>query len=198
MVDKFDIILIGIYSLFTVLRSNYRRKSRINDSYIIEDRENHIDQIILFGLITTEVITFFLYIFFPMSLSWADIPKAEAIQWIGAVIGISALALFYWVHTTLGQFFSSKLQILQDHKLITTGPYKFVRYPMYTAFMLLHLAVYFLTMNWFIVLTWTIGLTLLIATRIKKEENLLLKKFGTEYEEYKNKTSRFVPLRIIK
>jgi protein-S-isoprenylcysteine O-methyltransferase Ste14 len=61
------------------------------------------------------------------------------------------------------------------------------------AFYLLHIAAFFLTANWFIGLTWTISLTAVIAMRVKKEESMMIDKFGDKYRLYMERTGRFLP-----
>eukprot|EP01133_Synstelium_polycarpum_P028914 gene28914-35242_t len=58
---------------------------------------------------------------------------------LGILTGIAALLLFRLTHKALGQMWSVSLQLKQDHKLITTGIYKRLRHPMYTAFWLMAL-----------------------------------------------------------
>ena len=77
--------------------------------------------------------------------------------------------------------------------LVTDGPYRWIRHPMYTAFYVLHIAVFFLTANWFIGLTWLAGLTIIIVLRVKREEAMLLARFGDKYNSYMERTGRFLP-----
>ncbi len=64
---------------------------------------------------------------------------------------------------------------------------------MYSAFYLLHIAVFFLTANWFIGVTWLAGLTITIRLRVRREEEMLLERFGGQYGSYMERTGRFVP-----
>jgi protein-S-isoprenylcysteine O-methyltransferase Ste14 len=64
---------------------------------------------------------------------------------------------------------------------------------MYTAFFLLHIAAFLLTANWFIGVTWIAGLTAIIFLRIRREEEMLLARFGEAYKSYMENTGRFLP-----
>lgn len=64
---------------------------------------------------------------------------------------------------------------------------------MYTAFYVLHIAVFFLTANWFIGVTWLAGLTVILLLRVKREEAMLLARFGDQYGTYMERTGRFLP-----
>jgi protein-S-isoprenylcysteine O-methyltransferase Ste14 len=108
-------------------------------------------------------------------------------------MAITALLWFIWIHHSLGNNLSVRLRIKESQELVTDGPYRWIRHPMYSAFYLLHLAVFFLTANWFIGVTWVAGLTYIILLRVKREEAMLLAEFGKKYSSYMEHTGRFLP-----
>ena len=80
-----------------------------------------------------------------------------------------------------------------EQTLITDGPYRIVRHPIYTAFIFILGSTLLISANWLIGLTW-IGMTILeIVSRIHFEENLMLEYFGDQYREYMNRTGRLLP-----
>jgi protein-S-isoprenylcysteine O-methyltransferase Ste14 len=189
---SFKIALIIIYTAFTIIRINFGRLSRKTNKEV-ERRINQIDQILLGIFITYEVITFILIIAYPSSTDWATFEMPLWLSIIGVIIGVMSLFLFVWVHLSLGKFFTYKIQIVKNQELIRKGPYKYVRHPMYSAFILLHISVILITYNWFIASTWSFGLFVVLIFRIKKEEELLLEKFGERYSAYMKETGRFLP-----
>lgn len=60
-------------------------------------------------------------------------------------------------------------------------------------FRLVFVAVFLLTENWFIGGFFLGALTLIVATRLKREEQVMLEKFGDEYRTYMQQTGRFLP-----
>ena len=68
-----------------------------------------------------------------------------------------------------------------------------VRHPMYTAFILLGIGLFFLSGNWLIDGAWLAATGLVIATRMPEEEAMLAEQFGKGYEDYKIRTGRFLP-----
>lgn len=192
---RFLWIICAIYSFYTLLRIKYRKNSHRKEK-IIEQYEKQRGILYLNWLIIYEVLTFIifaLWTLFNASTVPFNLVIAETWRWIGVIIGILALLLFYWVHYSLGVNFSPHLEVKQDQVLIQLGPYKWVRHPMYTAFFLLHLAVFVISTNYFLGISWMLGLFSLIMYRIPKEEDMMLKKFGNQYEEYMKKTTRFLP-----
>jgi protein-S-isoprenylcysteine O-methyltransferase Ste14 len=189
----FKVILISLYSLFTILRITFSRISKRNNTEA-EIKESRIRLTFLQLYIAITVIIFFLYIFFDHWFSWGQIPKyPEFVSWIGFSFGLLSLGMFFWVHLFLYNNFSYTLKIYQNHKLITTGPYKVIRHPMYTAFLIFHSSIFLITGNWFIGIIWIIGLLFVFLIRIRKEEKMLIEAFGDEYKEYIQKTGILFP-----
>lgn len=186
------VILVTVYLLFSIIRIEYYRKSKkAGFKTVIEERKKYPIWLSIFICYT--VFTFFIYILFPRALAWAMLPLPLWLRLFGAFLALVALLWFVWIHRSLGSNLSVRLQIKDSQKLVTDGPYRLIRHPMYTAFYVLHIAVFFLTANWFIGATWLAGLTVIILLRVKREEVMLLARFGDQYNSYMQRTGRFLP-----
>ena len=127
---------------------------------------------------------------FPSPLDRQLIP---AVAVLGVVILCGALLLFFRSHADLGRNWSISLQIRNEHRLVTTGIYRFIRHPMYSSFFLLAIAQFMLLPNWFAGTTGLIGTGLLYAFRVRQEERMMVERFGAEYRDYMAHTGRLVP-----
>lgn len=189
----FRFVLIAVFCLFSIMRIRYYRLAkRAGYRTVIEESLKY--SILLSVLICYEVFTFFVYLFVPEWVTWASFSLPLWLRSAGSSLVVLALGMFLWVHRSLGLHFSNTLRIKDRHAVVTSGPYQLVRHPMYTAFFLLHISVFFLTGNAFIGLTWTLGLTLIVILRVKREEAMLVAHFGDEYASYMERTGRFLPL----
>jgi len=77
--------------------------------------------------------------------------------------------------------------------LVTTGPYKYIRHPLYSAFiysMTGLLALWF--ESWFLLFS-VVVLALIWSFLVQKEEQYMLDKFGKTYRDYIEKTGQFLP-----
>lgn len=103
-----------------------------------------------------------------------------------------ATGLYLWTHWHLGRHWSPRMSIRLDHQVITTGPYRWVRHPLYALNFLLFLGAFGMTANW---LVGAVGIvsSSLIAGRAGEEEAMLLEHFGEPYASYMKRTGRFLP-----
>lgn len=133
------------------------------------------------------------YVFFPGWIGWAALPFPEPVRWAGIAVGMMALALFVWAHRSLGTNFTIFLSIREEHNLVTEGPYRYIRHPIYTVFLLLGLCYFLASANALLALCWIGGGALFFRWRIPREEALLLDTFGESYQLYMERTNRLFP-----
>jgi protein-S-isoprenylcysteine O-methyltransferase Ste14 len=133
------------------------------------------------------------YAFFPSFLAWAAFSLPAGVRWIGTGITGAALLLLAWVQWSLGKNFGTTLHLHQGHSLVTGGPYRWVRHPMYSALFLLGVGFLLLTANWAVGVPLIVALSILVVVRVGNEEALMIEQFGDEYRAYMQQTGRFLP-----
>ena len=112
---------------------------------------------------------------------------------LGLLAALLALVLFRLTHKALGKMWSVSLDIREKHKLVTSGIYRRVRHPMYSAFWTMALAQALLVPNWFAGPAGLIGFGILFAARVAPEERMMEEAFGDEYRAYRARTARIIP-----
>jgi len=133
------------------------------------------------------------YLAKPEWLAWAAIPLRPWLRWAGFVLGIASLALLAWVHHELGRNFSGTLHLRAEHTLVTSGPYRWARHPMYTAFYGLGLAFLLVPANWLLGGIVLLSVTAVMISRVNKEDALMAERFGQQYRAWAAHTGRFLP-----
>jgi protein-S-isoprenylcysteine O-methyltransferase Ste14 len=126
----------------------------------------------------------------PAFASYAPSPLLFA---LGIVVAAGSLAMFRLTHKALGRMWSVSLQLKEEHKLVTSGIYRRLRHPMYTAFWMMALAQALLLPNWIAGLSGMVGFGFLFFSRIGPEERMMEEAFGEEYRAYKARTQRVIP-----
>jgi protein-S-isoprenylcysteine O-methyltransferase Ste14 len=132
------------------------------------------------------------YLINPHWMAWSKIGLPEWTRWLGVVIGILCVIGIYWLFSSIGSGITPTSATRKQHALVTSGPYRWVRHPLYTVGSSLFVAFGMMADNWFIA-----GLGILVfilmAVRTPREEANLIEKFGDEYREYMKRTGRFFP-----
>jgi protein-S-isoprenylcysteine O-methyltransferase Ste14 len=129
--------------------------------------------------------------------AWCDrhdrwLLDGDAARWAGVFLFVAGGALRLWPVFVLGRRFSALVAIQEDHALVTTGPYRWIRHPSYLGALLN-------ATGWVLVFRSALGLlvvgfvTALVVARIRTEEAMLESEFGTEYEAYRRRTWRLLP-----
>lgn len=129
-------------------------------------------------------------------LAFARLPDGD----IGAVrfaagIGLMwlGIALRQWSVATLKGFFRTTVMLQADHRLVTTGPYRWLRNPSYTGVVITVLGQGLTFGNWVALLVLVGGVTGALAWRIAVETRALRGHFGAEYEAYAKRSWALIP-----
>jgi protein-S-isoprenylcysteine O-methyltransferase Ste14 len=132
------------------------------------------------------------YLINPAWMAWSKVGLPEWVRWLGVVIGVLCVFGIYWLFSSIGSGITPTSGTRKEHKLVTSGPYRWVRHPLYTVGSSMFLAFGMMADNWFVAL---LGILAFIgmAIRTPKEEANLIEKFGDEYRDYMKRTGRFFP-----
>jgi protein-S-isoprenylcysteine O-methyltransferase Ste14 len=111
----------------------------------------------------------------------------------GALLGVAGAILVLRSRTELGQAWSLVPKADQDTGLVTTGPYRLVRHPIYLGFTLLTVGEALAFGSWPALMTVLCGILPTFAWRARAEEKLLSRTFGACYAVYRRRTKMIVP-----
>ena len=119
-----------------------------------------------------------------------QLPSSIYVQFVGVVLTVAGYVLFVWSVRARGRF-SVSWAMPVDQKLVTWGPYRFVRHPSYSGYFLMFT-------GFFLVWSGVLAVFPLFAIygyyRVSVvEEEFLVKRFGDVYREYQSRTGRFFP-----
>lgn len=134
----------------------------------------------------------FVYLINPAWMSWAKVGLPDWTRWLGVGIGILCTMGIYWLFTSIGSGITPTSATRKEHKLVTSGIYRWVRHPLYTIGSSMFVAFGMMADNWFIAFFGVLTF-ILMAIRTPKEEASLIEKFGDEYRAYMKLTGRFLP-----
>jgi protein-S-isoprenylcysteine O-methyltransferase Ste14 len=132
------------------------------------------------------------FLIYPPLVAWGQLDLPLWLRWAG--LGLMALMApaVYWLFSNLGDNVTSTVSIREQHRLVTSGPYRYIRHPLYTFGYLVFTGASLAAANWFIFAMLTLAMTALFE-RTKQEEANLLARFGDEYAAYMQRTGRYLP-----
>lgn len=133
------------------------------------------------------------WMFWPHSLTWMYLAIPVTLRWTAVGLLLPTLGFFAASFRSLGANYRGGVGLYPAHTLVTTGPYQYIRHPIYVAFIAIMGLVLLISANWVLGVS---GLLLVIgiaAARIPVEERQLQERFGAEWEAYRTRTGSIVP-----
>lgn len=188
----FHLTFVVTFLAFTAIRAYYHRLAAATQGKI-EYREGKLHTALRLVVGIPFMAIFFGYIIWPGLAGWAVLTLPVWARWAGTFFCILSLPLIVWVQRALGSNFSTTLHVREGHTLVTRGPYRWVRHPMYSVLFVQLVGILLLTANGLIGGVPLLAFLLIVVTRLKNEEATMIEKFGDEYRQYMQRTGRFLP-----
>jgi protein-S-isoprenylcysteine O-methyltransferase Ste14 len=157
-----------------------------------DSRGKLVASVLLFLIAQIWVMGSFIYLIRPSSMDWSHFNLPSWLRWAGAIIMGLGMALEFSTQLYLGKNYSTTLHISEEQTLVTSGPYRQIRHPMYTALLAVGIGIGLLSRSWYFLLPF-IAAGIVIAFRIRREEEALVEKFGEVYVKYVKTTGMFFP-----
>jgi protein-S-isoprenylcysteine O-methyltransferase Ste14 len=118
-------------------------------------------------------------------------PSHTLVAYAGVLLCAAGIAFAIWARSHLGRNWSPTPSLKAEHELITTGPYRLVRHPIYTGmlFALLGNTLVFGARSLILV----VAFVAIVARRVRLEERLMMQQFPEQYPEYRERTKAVIP-----
>jgi protein-S-isoprenylcysteine O-methyltransferase Ste14 len=126
--------------------------------------------------------------------AWAFPPRWQLPLFVTGVLMIvlgSLLRRYCW--RTLGEYFTGDVKARADQPVISSGPYRWVRHPSYTAGMVMFIGIGLALGSWLSFVLLTIATIATYGYRVTVEERVLLETIGEPYRNFMKERKRFIP-----
>jgi protein-S-isoprenylcysteine O-methyltransferase Ste14 len=127
----------------------------------------------------------------------AIVPIPRAAEVVLAVLTVAMAVASVWLVNAasrrLGKQWALAARLVEGHDLISDGPYRLVRNPIYTGMLGLLLATGLAMSRWTTLLAASAVFAAGTLIRIRSEENLLRQAFGAAFDEYARKVPALIP-----
>jgi len=152
------------------------------------DRETHLGQ--SFGLMFAIIAAFLLpHLSIFRFVNFA--PVNVTLDIIGAILCAAGGIFLVWARQTLGKNWSQTVSAKHGHELVTSGPYRYIRHPMYAGGLIAAVGSAIVCGGAFVFLLVILGAVFL--WRVGAEDKLMMQQFPREYPEYKKRTKALIP-----
>ncbi len=132
---------------------------------------------------------------FPMPRGWLTLrilPRGEIWYWLGLAMTIAGLGFACWARVHLGRNWSGVVEVKQDHELVRSGPYGWVRHPIYAGLFLACLGSAVALGQ----LAGLLGVALILLSflpKLRREERFMAAEFPDAYPAYRQQVRALVP-----
>jgi protein-S-isoprenylcysteine O-methyltransferase Ste14 len=116
---------------------------------------------------------------------------SPAIRALGVMLCVAGIAFAIWARRYLGRNWGMPMSLREGHELITTGPYAYVRHPIYSGILLAQLGSFLAGREWWLALF--VACAIYFIYSAVTEEKLMAHEFPTEFQNYKQRTKMLVP-----
>jgi protein-S-isoprenylcysteine O-methyltransferase Ste14 len=184
----FIVILVTAFGI-----SGYFRRRARQSGAIPRSREGGAMVLLRLAFALPFFLAMVAYALNPRWMAWAALPLPTAARVAGILVGLAMLPLLLWVFRSIGRNISETTLTKSDHELVTHGPYRWVRHPLYSAATVAFVALGVIAANAFIIAFALVifgGMALLVVPR---EEAELSAKFGAAYQDYRRRTGGLFP-----
>jgi len=123
---------------------------------------------------------------------WERSPQPWQVA-LSIVLFVLASLLSWSGARALGRQWRIDAGLSADHELVMSGPYRFVRHPIYTSLLCILLGTGFLITPWRLLLPAILLFVIGTEIRVRIEDNLLASQFGDRFSEYKKHVPAYIP-----
>jgi protein-S-isoprenylcysteine O-methyltransferase Ste14 len=196
----FRISFVILWAIFGVVRVYYGRKTKTHESLVgikekLSTAEKEVGREFMFLTALIAVIGgagLILYLLAPPWWTWTRLPLGQWTQWLGIIVAIPPIFYLVWVHRHLDRQWSIALELQGDHKLITSGPYKRIRHPMYLGIFIYTIGLILISSDFLVFIFFAFSIWANYR-RIPQEEQMMIDQFGDEYREYMKHSGKLLP-----
>ena len=141
-----------------------------------------------FGLLSKECQEWFPYAW----LFGTFAPHTEAILNAALLLTVLGCGFAIWARVTLGANWSGRVTVKEGHELVTRGPYRIARHPIYTGILLALVGTALAVGEWRGIVA-IVVIAMAFVLKISQEERMMMQTFPAAYPEYRQRVKALVP-----
>jgi len=184
------LLLLGCSFLISGL---YRKRAREEKGFIKRQEEGSLVLALRLAAATPLLLMAILNIFVPEWMTWSKTNLPTWLRIVGISLTLVSVLWLWWVFHTIGSNITETVLTKDSQELITSGPYHWIRHPLYTGALLFIFSLSLVFEDWVIFFFSLAGLLAFRLLVIPAEEEQLMEAFGEDYECYQSRTGSMLP-----
>jgi protein-S-isoprenylcysteine O-methyltransferase Ste14 len=186
-------IFLFVFLSSIAISGYYRKRARRSGDVIPRRAEGAFVLLIRMGAALLVAASFLTYPFAPARLAWSSLSLPTWLRWGAVAVALACLPAVWWVLVSIGENISETVLTKANHRLVTHGPYRWIRHPLYAVALVELLSLALIAGSWYLLLLACAGILVFRIAVIPKEEENLVRAFGNAYQEYKRHTGALLP-----
>lgn len=142
------------------------------------------------------IVSFIMVSLFSVSIGFSTLTDTRQqlfFRWIGLAFYITGIFLRYWGISQLRHQFTRHVVVRPADKIVSSGPYRFLRHPLYTGLLFITFGFSLYFIHWIVATVGTFFMIFALLWRIRIEEKMLTSHFGKDYETWAKARKRLIP-----
>lgn len=184
------LLLLGCLFLISGL---YRKRGSEGKETSEKQEEDTLGVALRLAAATPLLLMTILNIFVPEWMTWSKTNLPNWLRIVGISLTLVSFLWLWWVFHTIGSNVSKTVLTKDSQVLVTSGPYRWIRHPLYTGALLFIFSLSLVFEDWVIFFIFLAGLLAFRLLVIPAEEEQLLEAFGEDYEGYQSRTGALLP-----
>lgn len=189
----YKLAILVIFAITLAISGSYRLRARRLAGTISRRAESAGLRLVRVGLSLPMLFALIAIFLRPQWIEWARLPLPTWARLGGVVLGLCSALLTWWVMRNLGSNVSETVLTKPGQNLVTTGPYRFVRHPLYTVGLLSLVSIGLIAESGFILGFVILGGLAFSSIIIPREEAELIARFGDDYRDYRRHSGALLP-----
>lgn len=189
----FRVVFFFVLASTFAISGAYRKRARDEGEAIARREEGATALILRMAFALPLLAVLLLYIFYPQAIAWSQFNLALWLRVLGAIFATACIPIILLVFRNIGANISETVLTKKGHELVTSGPYRWVRHPLYATSLFLMLSLGLVAQSWFILAYGVAGLIVFRFVVIPAEEENLIASFGDSYRRYQSRTGTIFP-----
>eukprot|EP00475_Leptophrys_vorax_P028490 TRINITY_DN4122_c0_g2_i1.p1 TRINITY_DN4122_c0_g2~~TRINITY_DN4122_c0_g2_i1.p1 ORF type:complete len:241 (-),score=37.89 TRINITY_DN4122_c0_g2_i1:740-1462(-) len=188
--DTVEYVGLAELLLFVVILFGFlARLCRVPVRVTVQSQRSQIFSTLLFLLLVAAIL---LCTFGSKFSTWTKFTPSLITKIVGEVIMFPSIVLMGWSQYHLGRQWTASIQLIENHKLVKTGPYIYLRHPFLISILLLNVGALLFAGSWLSFAMYLLNF-MYSCYLVPLEESMLIEEFGMEYIEYRQNTGKFFP-----